>query len=318
MCDFDISILIVNYNTAHLLDEMFGSLYRSIFPGLKVQVIVVDNASADDSVDLLRSHYPDVKMIVNEVNVGFGRANNQGVPYIQGRYVLLLNTDAFVAPDTLAKTIAYMDTHSNCGVLGVKLVGRDGELQPSCRYFPTPWNMFLTLTGLSRVFKTARLVDSPSWDCNAVTQCDWVPGCYFLIRREVIDQVGLFDPRYFLYSEEVDLCRSVKNAGWDVTYYPETSVVHLGGESAKSDSVISTGGRQVVALQAESELLYFRKYHGVFGILQHLLLSMVGDVIVTMKLLKNGCPALAFMRIKHVLLVWKLCYFTRFGKINIR
>ena len=117
-------------------------------------------------------------MIANSVNVGFGRANNQALPHVRGRYVLLLNTDAFVSADTLPKTVSFMDAHPRCGVLGVKLVGEDGSLQPSCRYFPTPWNVFLASTGLQRFFPRTRLVDDMSWDHASVRECDWVPGCY--------------------------------------------------------------------------------------------------------------------------------------------
>ena len=123
----DISVVVVNYNTAHLLGELFAALEASRGT-LKLQVIVVDNASRDGSVDILRAKYPDVELIENPTNVGFGRANNQALPRIRGRYILLLNTDAFVAPDTLQKTVDFMEAHPRCGVLGVKLVRRDGTL----------------------------------------------------------------------------------------------------------------------------------------------------------------------------------------------
>jgi GT2 family glycosyltransferase len=172
-----------------------------------------------------------------------------------------------------------MDSHPSCGVLGVKLVGEDGSLQPSCRYFPTPWNVFLASTGLKRFFPGVRLVDDMSWDHASVRECDWVPGCYYLVRREVIDRVGLFDPRYFLYCEEVDHCRAVRSAGWSVVYYPHTQVVHIGGESAGSAGPLDGASRQISALQIESELLYFRKHHGVGGVLTSVFLTTLGDVI---------------------------------------
>ena len=231
----DVSVIVVNYNTAHLLHRMWDALQRSR-GNLRMQIIVVDNASRDDSVALLRRDFSDAQLVVNETTVGFGRANNQGLSLATGRHVLLLNTDAFVAPDTLRKTIDYMDTHPDCGVLGVQLVGDDGERQPSCRYFPTPWNVFLARTGLAGFFPRVRMVDDMGWDHASVRECDWVVGCYYLVRREVIDEVGLFDPRYFLYSEEVDHCKAAKQAGWKIVFFPDTSVVHLGGESAKSDA----------------------------------------------------------------------------------
>ena len=277
LAQIDVSIIIVNYNTAHLLGRMFAALEAGR-GDLTLQVIVVDNASRDNSLQVLRTQQLEAELIATPTNPGFGRANNQALPLVRGRYVLLLNTDAFVSPDTLPKTVNFMDGHPQCGVLGVKLVGEDGALQPSCRYFPTPWNVFLASSGLQRFFSGTRLVDDLDWDHASVRECDWVPGCFYLVRREVIDRVGLFDPRYFLYCEEVDHCRAVRRAGWSVVYYPFTQVVHLGGESAASAGPVHRIGRQISALQVESELLYFRKHHGIGGVLTSVFLATVGDV----------------------------------------
>src|SRR5262245_50158990 len=261
----DVTVVVISYNTAHLLDQMFAAL-EAARGALRLQVLVVDNASRDNSIDVLRTRYPDAGVMENRINVGFGRANNQAVPRAHGRYLLLLNTDVLVASDTLQKTVNFMDAHPRCGVLGVKLVGPNGALQPSCRYFPTPWNVFIASTGLERFFPCVRLVDDMSWDHASLRECDWVPGCYYLVRHEVIERVGLFDPRYFLYYEEIDHCRAVRRAGWSVVYYPFTEVVHLGGESAKIEGPLSRFGRQIPALRIESELLYFRKHYGVRGV----------------------------------------------------
>lgn len=292
MTNKEISVVLVSYNTAALLPDAIAAL-RSAAEGYSLQTIIVDNASRDGSVALIKRDYADCELIENPVNVGFGRANNQAIPRIQGKYILLLNTDAFVAQDTLNKTVAYMDAHPECGALGVKLVGRDGVLQPSCRYFPTPLNIFLRRTGLNRLFPWVRMVDDMGWDHASARSCDWVPGCYLLIRREVIEQIELFDPRYFLYYEEVDWCLAVKKAGWQIHYFPDTTVVHIGGESAKSDSEITAGGRQIEALQIESELLYFRKNHGVGAVVLNVLLHTLADFIIPIKRMlktwKNPC-----------------------------
>jgi N-acetylglucosaminyl-diphospho-decaprenol L-rhamnosyltransferase len=280
----DLTVLIVNYNTAHLLEKCVGDLRASALE-LDVQIFLLDNASRDDSVTVLKSKFSDCVVKLNSANVGFGRANNQLLDEAKGKYILLLNTDAFVAVDSLSKTIAYMDETPECGVLGVRLVGRDGELQPSCRFFPTPWNVFLSRTGLGRFFPSTRSIDDMTWGHDAVRDCDWVPGCYYLIRREVIEQVGLFDPRFFLYYEEVDHCRAVKSAGWKVVFYPHTTVVHVGGESAKSDSKLTDAGRQISDLQIESELLYFRKHHGLFGVWLSIVLTAFADILLSVKCL---------------------------------
>jgi len=307
----DISVVVINYNTAHLFGEFFAAL-EAARGALKLQVIVVDNASRDGSVDILRTKYPNVELIKNPTNVGFGRANNQALPLIRGRYVLLLNTDAFVAPDTLQKTVEFMDLNSHCGVLGVKLVGRDGVLQPSCRYFPTPWNVFLSRTDLGRFFPGTRLVDDMSWDHASIRECDWIPGCYYLVRRQVIERIGLFDPRYFLYYEEVDHCRRVRQAGWSVMYYPFTQVVHTGGESAATDGPLTHEGRQISALQIESEFLYFRKHYGLTGILTAAFLATLNDMVrAGMGLLRRRDMAPTVAALRHAWSAIKLLVETR-------
>jgi len=310
----DISVVIVNYNTGHLLHKAIDALQHAC-ANINARIIIVDNASKDDSVEIIRRDFPDCRLIVNPVNVGFGRANNQAIAHVQGRYILLLNTDAFMSPDAIDKTVKYMDMHPSCGILGVKLIGSDGSLQPSARYFPTPWNIFLNRTGLNRLFRQVRMVDDMGWDHASIRQCDWVPGCYLLARRTMVDQIGLFDPRYFLYHEEVDLCMTAKRAGWNVVFYPDTTVIHLGGESAKSDNAITQSGRQISALQIETELLFFRKNYGMLVMLAGALLSSIADAIIVFKrLLKWRLPFEISSHWKHTVLVWSLMMQTRLGK----
>ena len=312
-----LSVVLVNYNTAHLLDEVFGAL-EAASEGVSLQIIVVDNASRDNSLEVLRTRYPHVELIANTTNVGFGRANNQALPLVRGRYVLLLNTDAFVSPDSLRTTLACMEQHPRCGILGVRLVGRDGALQPSCRYFPTPFNGFILVTGLTRFFPSVRMVDDMQWDHAALRECDWVPGCYYLMRRELIEQVGLFDPRYFLYYEEVDHCFAAKRAGWQVLYCPDTTVVHIGGESAKADDKL-TAARQISTLQIESELIFFRKHHGLPGMLTDLALAIVADFVVAAKgLIKRFDTAGFASRFKHAGWMLALLLRTSFGRRSTR
>lgn len=312
----DVSIVMVSYNTAELLPESLRRLQAS--PGQYTQeIIIVDNASADHSADYLRTNYPECRLIENTVNVGFARANNQALQWAKGRYVLLVNTDAFVEPDTIEKTVAYMDAHPNCGVLGVKLVALDGKLHSSVRYFPTPFNIFLQRTGLQRFFKGIRMVDDLDWDHASVRQCDWVPGCYYLVRKAVIDKIGLFDPRYFLYYEEVDQCFAARKAGWDVVFYPDTRVIHIGGQSAKKFDgveIVTRVGPELEALRIESELLYFRKNHGAAAVWLNVLLVTLGDMFIALKrLLRRLSPAGTDAGAKHVALVWHIFMRTNWG-----
>ena len=280
--DVDVTAIIVNYNTKALLRPCVDAL-RAGAADVRLQIVIVDNGSRDGSVDVLRSEFADCELLINRDNVGFGRANNQALALARGRHLLLLNTDAFVAADSVAQTVRYLDEHPACALLGVRLVGRDGALQPSCRYFPTPWNEFLLRAGLARFFPATRMIDDLAWDHASPRECDWVPGCYYLVRKSVVDELGLFDPRFFLYYEEVDHCRTVKAAGWQVVYYPHTTVIHLGGESARTDSEITASGRQISALQIESSLLYHRKHHGRAGLFLHVLLDTLADVLLACK-----------------------------------
>jgi N-acetylglucosaminyl-diphospho-decaprenol L-rhamnosyltransferase len=313
----DVTVVIISYNTKHLLTRMLTAL--DVGRGqLRLQVIVVDNASRDGSAEILRNEFPTIELIQNAANVGFGRANNQALSNVHGRYVLLVNPDAFVSSDTLSKTFKFMEEHSRCGVLGVKLVGEDGGLKPCCCYFPTPWNVGLKMTRLDRFFPNTRLVHDMSWDHASVRACDWVPGCYYMVRREVLETVGLFDPRYFLYCEDVDHCRRVREAGWEVIYYPHTQVVHIGGQSAITFDGPTDDNREVPALLWESLLLYFRKHHGLAGTLAIALVTMLTDIGAALKRTFQKDAKRAQGRLKHARLVFRLLKKTRLASRSTR
>ena len=308
----------MSYNTAQMSVEALNSLFASQ-GDFALEVFVVDNASKDDSVQVIQKAYPDITLIENKENVGFGRANNQVLDIAKGEYILLLNTDAFVQAETLQKTVQYMQAHPRCGVLGVKLLGRDGELQPSCRYFPTPFNLFARRVGLHRLLPNIKMVDDPDWNSSLTQNCDWVPGCYYLVRKSVIDQVGLFDPLYFLYCEEVDHCYATKKAGWEVTYFADATVVHIGGESAKTDHVIGQQNRQVNRLRLESELLYFRKNHGLLGMINHILLTHLADLYDLIKNLVRLKGLNSFVdTVKSFALIWQVLVQTQWATKSTR
>ena len=285
----DLCLILVNYNTAHLLERCISELRRAS-SGLAVRVVIVDNASRDGSVEFVRETFPDCILIANTVNVGFGRANNQALEFSDAPFVLLLNADAFLYPDTLIKSLEHMKIHPGCGVMGVQLVDEAGHpLWQRGRRFPDPWRNFLLQTGL----QPTGMADagdalppggSPSWSC------DWVVGCYYMVRREVIQKIGLFDPRYFLYFEEVDHCRAVKKAGWSVESLVAARAIHVGGGSAETEGELSTSGRQISALQIESELLYYRKHNGLVGVLATIFLGLLSNALRALKWLLKGRP----------------------------
>ena len=304
-----VTVVLVTYNSAHLLAGVFESLKRAM-ANFDWTCVVIDNASRDRSADIAESLAHENRLIRNTTNVGFARANNQAVPYLGGKYALLVNPDVVLPPDAVSKTIAFMETQPACGIVGVKLIGPDGTLQPSCRYFPTPFNLFMQRAGLRRFFPRARLVDDMDWDHAQIRSCDWVPGCFYLVRKEVIDEIGLFDPRYFLYYEEVDHCRSAKRAGWDVMFYPDVSVMHIGGDSARSDGPVTRDGRQIEKLNLESEVLYFRKNHGASGLFTYALLMSIAAVLVACKRLVKRRSGRAI----DPALLWSTLFRTSWGR----
>jgi len=286
----DLCVVLVNYNTAHLLARCLGELRRASV-GLSVRVVIVDNASRDGSADFIRKTFPDCILIANADNVGFGRANNQALAFANAPYLLLLNADAFVRADTLVKSLAHMKAHPRCGVLGAQLVDESGRvLWGRGRSFPNPWKDFLIQIGLGKYTVDRPQPARPAEQANDAWACDWVVGCYYLIRAEVIQQVGLFDPRYFLYFEEVDHCRAVHEAGWSVESLADAEVVHVGGGSAETEGELSASGRQISALQIESALLYFRKHNGLIGLAITVALAWLGDAIRALKWIVKGRP----------------------------
>jgi hypothetical protein len=238
---------------------------------------------------------------------------------VKGAYVLLLNTDAFPAQGCIEETVAYLRKQPHAGVLGVKLIDSDGKLQPSCRYFPTPWRAFLSRTGLRRLSPWTQMIDDLSWDHRGSRECDWVPGCYYLMPKATLDTVGLFDPRFFLYFEEVDHCQRVKAAGWQVVFYGEQTCTHLGGESAGTSGELTAVGRQISALQLEGEWLYYRKHGGLLGVWTHLALNVLGDAILASKaLLKRRSLGEAIDMFTNSATYWALGRQTRWGTVPTR
>lgn len=287
----DLTVALVTYHALSFLPRCFASL-RAASAGLRVRVVVVDNASGDGSLAWLAEQAPDAVVIANPANVGFGRANNQVLPLLGDEPLLLLNTDAYVAPDSLHTALAALAADPSLGVLGARLVDEQGLPAPAARRFPALGTAFAHKTGLKRGDPHAHeWVADPAATPGApdLRPCDWVVGCFYLVRPAVLRQVGLFDPRYFLYFEEVDHCLRVRQAGWQIACLATTTVIHVGGGSAAQMPGFGPRARQVSVLQVESELLYWRKHRGTSGLLAALVLGVVGDAQLA---LKSGLKAL--------------------------
>jgi GT2 family glycosyltransferase len=263
--DIDVSVIIISLNTEKVLRECLICL-KEESGGLRVETIVVDNGSVDGSISMLQNEFPDVHLIVSPENLGFGRANNLAFKEAKGRYVVLLNSDAFLTHDALRLSVEKMDRDPKIGLAGARLTGRDGAWQPSARMFPSVVTDFFVLSGFSNRFPASRVFGhfDRTWaDPMKPASVDWVPGAYSIIRKEALDKVGFFDPVFFLYYEEVDLCRRIKAAGYSIWYWPDVVVVHIGGESSRQMKTlqISKAGSQLTLWRMRSTLLYYRKNH---------------------------------------------------------
>ena len=263
---FDISLILVSFNTRDVLRESLQSIDREKY-NFRIEIFVVDNDSRDGSVAMVEAEFPHVRLLRSRVNLGFGAANNLALEEAQGRYIVLLNSDAFLLPDALRLSVQHMDADPTVGLAGGRLVGRDFSPQPSARMFPSIFSDFLVMTGLAHKFPKSRFFGrfDRTWaDPAEAAEVDWVPGAFSIIRAEALKKVGFFDSEFFLYSEEVDLCRRIQNAGYKIMYWPDIAIIHIGGESSRQIKTLemSSSGAQLIRWRMRSTLLYYRKYHG--------------------------------------------------------
>ncbi|RMH52773.1 MAG: glycosyltransferase family 2 protein, partial [Bacteroidetes bacterium] len=257
----DLSVIIVNYNVREFLEQALRSLERARGT-LAMEIFVVDNNSVDGSVERVREAFPDVHLIANRENVGFGRANNQAIRQARGRYLLILNPDTIVQEDTLHTLVRFMDEHPDAGAVGCKILNPDGSFAPeSRRAFPTPATAFYRITGLSRLFPRSPVFGRYNLTylpIDQVAEVDALSGSCMLVRQAALwwsreaweaagpaagssdpppdppmNGAGLFDEDFFMYGEDLDWCYRIQRAGWKVYYTPETQIIHYKGESTK-------------------------------------------------------------------------------------
>ncbi len=262
----DISIVIVSFNTRDVLRECLQSIERES-SGIQVETWIVDNNSSDGSAEMIEQEFPQARLIRSQTNLGFGAANNLALEQARGRYIVLLNSDAFLGVDSLRLALQHMDEHPQAGLGGARLIGRDHSWQPSGRMFPSILNDAFVYLGLASRYPQSRIFGrfDRTWaDQSLAAEVDWAVGAFSIIRSEALAKVGFFDPAFFLYSEEVDLCRRIKTAGYQIWYWPDIVVVHVGGESSRQVKTLemSSTGAQLIRWRMRSTLLYYRKHHG--------------------------------------------------------
>lgn len=239
----DLSIIIVNYNVKEFLQNLLHSISKAT-TNISSEVIIVDNASDDGSIELLQEKFPLVKLIINKENLGFSKANNVGLKLAKGKFILLLNPDTIVQEDTFEKMINFFNENSEVGLAGCKILNPDGTLQLACRRsFPGPWTSFCKASGLSTLFPNSRLFaryNLTYLDENKSYEVDAISGSFMMIRSEVYEKIGGLDEIFFMYGEDLDWCYRVQKSGYKVYYYHSTQIIHYKGESTKRSSFDET------------------------------------------------------------------------------
>lgn len=255
----DLSVVVVNRNTRRLLTELLDSLDAG-GGDLGIEVIVVDNGSADGSAEAAAARERPPVLILNDGNAGYARANNQGLEVARGRYLMLLNSDTVVPPGALARLVRWMDAHPAAGVCGPALRSPDGSLQRTCRSLESPWRWFCDLSGLGGIFPRSPLLGNlhRRFDHRATRPVDWLIGAAMVARREAVEAVGVLDERFWLYCNDSDWCRRFWDAGWEVWFVHDVEILHHGGATIAIESV--DGALQEAMMR--NHLDFQRKYWG--------------------------------------------------------
>jgi N-acetylglucosaminyl-diphospho-decaprenol L-rhamnosyltransferase len=251
----DVSIVVVSWNTKALVRDCLAAL-GAASGGARYEAIVADNASTDGTVEAVSLEHPTTVLIANDRNLGFAAANNQGIRVARGRYVLLLNSDTIPEPRSIEKLVAFADATPRAGCVGGMLLHGDGRFQASFQKAPSIARECLSALGLGRRLWFEGYPGYGPEQSQTRREVEVVPGACMLLRRSALDQVGLLDESYFMYSEETDLCRRLRATGWEVWYVPESRIIHLGGQSTRQVRV------EMVRALYRSKVRYMALHHG--------------------------------------------------------
>ena len=268
----DLAIIIVNWNTKRALCECLNSINSD---QINVQVLVVDNASVDGSQEMVRTEFPHAQLLCSEENLGFGRANNWALDFVKAPYVLFLNPDTIVKQGTLDEMVEFMQTNLEVGGVGCKITDGNGDAQPlGLQTFPTPFTEFFKFLFISEktISKFAKTEFYHDPDKSGVI--NKYPGCSLMVRTAVLNEIGKFDDRFFMYCEDVDLCKRINQSGWKLYYLSKAEVAHLGGEaSSRRKNHFST------ITMCESIAKLMAKYYGRRGEVQYRLAVFFGSQV---------------------------------------
>lgn len=283
----ELSIIIVNYKTEELTSNCIDSVIKSNTKGFEYEIIVVDNASKDESIEAIEKQFPEVKIIKNHENLGFSKANNIGIEASKGDYILLLNSDTIVEQNTLKGALSFAKNHKHIGALGCKILLPSGKLDPACkRSFPTPLNGLFHSLNLDTVFPDSVYFGAYNLtyvDENQVCSVDCIMGAFMLIPRIVIDRVGMLDEDYFMYGEDIDWCYRIKDAGYQVMYYPEVRIFH----HKKASGIGKRNPKVIEAFYDSMTIFYNKHYQNKYNNLTKLCVIKGTETLKKMALRKN-------------------------------
>lgn len=268
----DVSVIVINYNTRELLRECLSSVNRASTPK---EIIVIDNASTDGSVQMVKTEFPEVLLRLNDKNERFAKPNNMAMKIAKGRYYFLLNSDATIAQDTLDVLLKYMETHPDVGVCAPQLVYPDRSIQPSCRGFVTLWTHFCDMLILDRLFPNSELFaksEMTYFDHRSVRAVDHIMAAAILIRSQAVVDAGMFDEKFSINYNDLDLSYRIRQKGWKIIFYPETQVVH---HHSKTTKMMNKQFELFLELYA-NVFYYFKKHYGKYSVVLYKLLMIFG------------------------------------------
>ena len=268
----DLSVIILNYNTKDLLRDCLQSIKKAKTNGLGFEIIVVDNASTDGSVAMVKKEFPEVKPIINKKNLGFAAGNNVGFKKAEGRYLLLLNPDTIVQSETLKFMVEFMDKHPQVGAATCRIELPNGRLDYSChRGFPTPWNAFTYFSGLAKIFPKTKFFTGYTLthlSLEKTHEIDSGCGAFLVIRRQAGEEVRWLDEDYFWYGEDLDFCYRLKEKGWQIMFVPSVKIVHYKGAASgiiRHSQKVATATKEtkIKSTKASTEVMrvFFQKHY---------------------------------------------------------
>lgn len=294
------SIVIVTWNAKKIVQECLQSLVQHT-KNLSTQIIIVDNASWDGTPQLVREQFPQVKLVQNDTNLGYARANNIGISLSTGKYVCLINSDVAVPEDCLENMVEYMEQHPDIGMLGPKMLLPDGAIGQSCMRFPSLWNWFCRAMALDSLFGGSSLFGGflmTDFRYDKVSDVDVLTGWFWMVRREALTQVGPLDERFFMYGEDIDWSKRFHQAGWRVVFYPEAEAVHYCAASS------SKAPARFYVEMNRANMQYCQRYHNGFAVAGFWLTTWLHEVIRIIGygfvyLLKRGRHSEAGFKVKR-------------------